>query len=54
MRKNTTERCFKCPKCNSVIIAYKKSSRRTAPNHIKTMYCYKCKDVEDFVQLKYY
>lgn len=54
MRKNVTERVFKCPVCGSVTIAYKKSSRRTAANHVKTMWCYKCKKVEDFTQVKYY
>lgn len=54
MRKNVTERVFKCPVCGSVTIAYKKSSRRTATNHVKTMWCYKCKKVEDFTQVKYY
>lgn len=54
MKKNVTERVFECPACKQKIIAYKKSSRRTAENHIKTMYCFKCKDVKNFVQIKYY
>ena len=54
MRKNVTERVFKCPVCGSITIAYKKSSRRTAANHVKTMWCYKCKKGEDFTQVKYY
>ena len=54
MRKNVTERYFKCPECGTVLTAYKKSSRRTSVNHIKHMYCYKCKEVRPFIQLSKY
>ena len=54
MRKNVTERYFKCPECGTILTAYKKSSRRTSVNHIKHMYCYKCKEVRPFVQLSKY
>jgi predicted RNA-binding Zn-ribbon protein involved in translation (DUF1610 family) len=51
--KNTTERIFQCPECGEKMTAYKKSSRRTAVGHIKTMWCYRCKSERQFVQIKY-
>ena len=54
MRKNVTERFFKCPECGTVLTAFKKSSRRTSVNHVKHMYCYKCKEVRPFIQLSKY
>lgn len=54
MRKNVTERFFKCSECGTVLTAYKKSSRRTGANHIKHMYCHKCKEVHPFIQLSKY
>ena len=51
--KNTTERIFQCPCCGEKMTAYKKSSRRTAAGHIKTMWCYRCKSERQFVQIKY-
>lgn len=54
MRKQVTERSFRCPDCGVVVTAYKKSSRRTAQGHIKHMYCYKCKDIKGFTQLSKY
>lgn len=55
MKKNTTKRVFECKNCKNIMIAYKSSNKRTKPGHIKTMYCWKCKNVQDFIQLeKYY
>ena len=51
MRKNVTERVFKCPCCDTKMTAYKKSSRRTSNGHIKHMFCYVCKEVKGFVQI---
>ena len=50
--RNVTERRFKCPDCGTVQTAYKLSSRRTAAGHIKTMWCYKCKKVKNFTQVR--
>ena len=40
MRKNVTERVFRCPYCGTVVTAYKKSSRRIVQGHTKHMYDY--------------
>lgn len=54
MRKNVSERTFKCPNCNTIHKAFKKSSRRTAIGHIKHMYCYKCKEIVGMEQVSNY
>lgn len=51
MKKNNTERRFKCPSCDYIATAYKKSSRRTAENHLKKIYCPFCRDTHNFIQL---
>ena len=53
MKKNVTERTFECPYCKTKQIAYKKSSRRTAENHIKHMWCWRCKEERGFIQVRY-
>lgn len=53
-KQSVTERRFKCPTCNFVATAYKKSSRRTSKDHIKTMWCPFCKKEKDFKQLSQY
>ena len=40
-----------CPVCGSLSPATK-AMGRTAPGHIKTMYCYGCKAVSDMVQIE--
>ena len=51
MKRNMTERIFKCPKCNYRQIAYKKSSRLTKIGHLKNLWCPICKDEHNFVQI---
>lgn len=41
-KRSVTERVFKCDKCSNKVIAYKKSSHKTAEGHTKHMWCYKC------------
>ena len=53
-RRNMTRRGFMCPECGCVQVAYKRSCRRTKTGHIKTMYCWKCKTIQDLVQLSQY
>ena len=50
---HATERRFECPICKEKVTAYKKSSRRTKAGHIKHMWCYKCKAIQGFIQIKY-
>lgn len=54
MKKNTSPRYFKCPDCNFITIAYKKSSRMTKKGHLKVMWCPFCKDEHNFVQIQTY
>lgn len=54
MKRNVTKRVFECPDCLTKHIAYKKSNHKTKTNHIKTMYCWKCKAVKDLIQLPNY
>lgn len=54
MKKNVTERRFKCCECGTLLTAYKKSNRRTSVNHIKHMYCYVCKETQPFIQVSNY
>lgn len=51
MKRMTTERRFKCPSCNYIATAYKKSSRMTSKEHLKKLYCPFCKDTHNFIQL---
>lgn len=44
------ERVFKCPVCGDKRICLKR--RNTAVGHIKTMYCYVCKEDRDFIQIE--
>ena len=50
---NVTRRVFKCPDCGNQAVAYKKSSRRTKEGHLKKLWCWKCKEEKNFVQIRY-
>ena len=52
MKRNSTARYFKCPTCNYITIAYKRSSRLTKIGHLKNLWCPICKDEHNFVQIK--
>lgn len=54
IRKRVTEREFICPQCDTKYIAYKSSNKLTAKGHIKDMYCFKCKNMQGFIQLSKY
>ena len=43
-------RQFRCPTCGTEMVAPK--MRKTAKGHIKTMWCWKCRDMRDFVQVE--
>ena len=38
-------RCFRCPECGSFMYAPKK--KRSEKKHVKTMWCWKCKEERD-------
>lgn len=42
-------RYFKCPVCGTVVTATKMDGL-SPPGHIKTMYCWKCKEERDHIQ----
>jgi transcription elongation factor Elf1 len=54
MKRNVTERRFKCPKCGFITVAYKRSNHRTKQGHQKNLYCPFCKDTHNFTQLSKY
>lgn len=54
VKRQVTERRFKCPFCGYIAVAYKSSARRTKVNHLKKLYCPFCKDEHNFIQLSKY
>lgn len=40
---------FRCPECGEKVTAPK--GRKTPIGHIKTMYCWKCREERNFVQI---
>lgn len=49
MKKQYQIRYFKCSSCGTIVTA-SKYRNRTANGHIKTMYCYICREDKEFVQ----
>ena len=45
-------RLFRCEECGTVAPATKRRNKRTAIGHIKTMWCYVCREVRDHVQIE--
>lgn len=45
------KRLFICPECGVVVPATKYYGK-TSVGHIKTMYCYQCKEDKDFEQIE--
>ena len=43
-------RRFRCPVCG-VTVDMPKFRKRTEPGHIKTAWCYVCREIRDFVQV---
>jgi transcription elongation factor Elf1 len=46
------QRWFQCPECGAVVSAHKWRGHFTGAGHIKTMWCWQCQHIRDFVQLK--
>lgn len=40
-----------CQKCNNIQIIYRKSSKRKEYGHIKTIWCYKCKQITNHFEI---
>lgn len=51
--RNCTERKFKCPNCGYTCYCFKKSSKKTKIGHLKNLYCPKCKDTHNFIQIDF-
>lgn len=43
---------LQCPSCATVIYLPRKRSKLRELEHIKTMYCYKCKEIRDLVEIR--
>ena len=53
-KKGMYIREFKCPVCGSHMFSPKRITKQTPTGHIKTTYCYKCKEIRNFIQLNKY
>ena len=45
------KRLFRCTVCGALTPATKHPGEKTRPGHIKTMWCYKCKEKTDHIQV---
>lgn len=52
MGKRTKETFLKCPECDNVVTIHRRRSKLKVKNHIKDLYCYKCKDTTKHIELK--
>lgn len=43
---------LQCPKCNHIMTIQRKRSKMKEKNHIKHMYCYKCREVTGHIEVK--
>ena len=50
-RRCLFKRYFRCPVCGAETPA-PCTRRKTLPGHIKTMYCYVCRETRDFEQVE--
>lgn len=50
-RKQLTQRKFKCPECGYILFAFKRASQKTPKGHLKKLWCPRCKDEHNFIQL---
>lgn len=48
-RRQCLLRYFKCPVCGAILTAPRRHGH-THPGHVKTMYCFVCRQERDFVQ----
>ena len=51
-RKRIVYSNFVCPECKTLISLPRKISKQRKLYHIKDIYCYKCKKVQKFVEIK--
>lgn len=51
MKHTVSPRFFVCPDCDYKMIAYKRASRKTGINHLKNLYCPRCKNSHNFIQV---
>lgn len=40
-----------CPKCNNIQLIHRKACKRKEYGHIKTIWCYKCKDFTNHFEI---
>jgi len=50
-RRTTQVRLFACPVCGARKPATKRAGRKTEAGHIKTMWCFCCREERDFEQV---
>jgi predicted RNA-binding Zn-ribbon protein involved in translation (DUF1610 family) len=43
---------LQCPECGNTLTIHRKRSKMREKNHVKHVYCYKCKEVTGHVEVK--
>jgi hypothetical protein len=51
-RTKTKDTYLECEVCENVVTIHRKRSKMKEKNHLKHMYCYKCKEVTGHVEIK--
>lgn len=52
-RRVVTKQTFlKCSCCGNVNTIFRKRHKMKEKNHVKHMYCYKCKEITKFIEVK--
>lgn len=51
-RTRTAETYLTCPECGNVTTIHRKRSRMREKNHIKHMWCFRCKEVTGHIEVK--
>lgn len=51
-KTKTAETFLQCKECGNVTRIHRKRSKMREKNHIKHMYCYKCREVTPHIEVK--
>lgn len=52
MKKNVTETKMFCPICGNVQTIFRRTSKQRKFGHYKKLYCFKCKEVHNHIEIK--
>lgn len=51
-KTRTSPTHLQCPQCDNPVTIHRKRSKMREKNHVKHMYCFKCKEVTGHVEVK--